>query len=498
MVETNFKNFNHLKIHTQYSICEGAIKIDSLKDNAKEFKIKSLGLCDTSNLCGAIEFSEKVSKIGTQPIIGTQINFKFDDTLGLLPLFALNESGYKKIIELSSRSYLENDETSDPHLDINDLLDLSTDGIAIFSGTVFGLFGKLFDKGKLLEITNLYNSETNAQVPSYVPSNGLVGWWGFNGNPLDESGNGNNGNLNGAVLAQDRFSSPNSAFEFDGIDDYMEVLYTYDFEERTISLWFNADDISGTWNDANNALTIDSDALNYNADAGCPADCVYLTFDCSSIGNAAWQDLPMGVFPDWQESMIGIEWNGEWVFNIPEMVEEPQSGVDYGVHHVDWISFEGLPNWIEESDFVLGELSQSSQHCITATGIPTEPGVIEVIAIGEVFISLFGEEFSIGEHSFSAILEITDNPNLIPGCMYETALNYLSYAEIDDGSCLFAGCTDESAGNYSPLATIDDGSCGEPCSTGGDSSCATDVNYDGAVNVSDLLLLLSEFGANCD
>ena len=57
MSESNFKNFNHLKIHSQYSICEGAIKIDVLKDRAKEFKIKSLGLCDTSNLCGAIEFS---------------------------------------------------------------------------------------------------------------------------------------------------------------------------------------------------------------------------------------------------------------------------------------------------------------------------------------------------------------------------------------------------------------------------------------------------------
>jgi len=239
-------------------------------------------------------------------------------------------------------------------------------------------------------------------------------------------------------------------------------------------------------------------AINYNADAGCPLDCIYLTFDCTSVGNAAWTDESIGVFPDWQEAMVGVEWSGDWVFNIPELVEEPQSGVDYGVHHVDWISFEGLPNWIEESDFALGELSQSSQHCITATGIPTEPGVIEVIATGEVFISLFGAEFSIGEQSFSAILEVIDNPNLIPGCMYETALNYLSYAEIDDGSCLFAGCTDESAGNYSPLATIDDGSCGEPCSTGGDSSCATDVNYDGAVNVSDLLLLLSEFGANCD
>ena len=140
MLESNFKKFNHLKIHTQYSICEGAIKIDVLKDNAKEFKIKSLGLCDTSNLCGAIEFSEKISKIGTQPIIGTQVNFKFEDTTGLLPLFALDETGYKKIIELSSRSYLENDKNSDPHLDINDLLELNTKGISIFSGTILLLF----------------------------------------------------------------------------------------------------------------------------------------------------------------------------------------------------------------------------------------------------------------------------------------------------------------------------------------------------------------------
>ena len=156
MPESNFKNFNHLKIHSQYSICEGAVKIDNLKDNAKDFKMKSLGLCDTSNLSGAIEFSEKISKAGTQPIIGTQINFRFEDTTGLLPLFALNEIGYKKIIELSSRSYLENDETSDPHLDINFLLNLDNKGISIFSGTIFGLFGKLFDKGKFSEITKLY------------------------------------------------------------------------------------------------------------------------------------------------------------------------------------------------------------------------------------------------------------------------------------------------------------------------------------------------------
>ena len=155
MQESNNLNFNHLKIHTQYSICEGAIKIDDLKNYCKENKISSLGLSDTSNLCGALEFAENISKSGTQPILGTQINFKYEDTLGLLPLIALNENGYKKIIDLSSRSYLENDALSKPHLDVNELL-TDTDGVVLLSGTIHGLFGKLFEKGRFDEITKLY------------------------------------------------------------------------------------------------------------------------------------------------------------------------------------------------------------------------------------------------------------------------------------------------------------------------------------------------------
>ena len=161
MSESVSQNFNHLKIHTQYSICEGAARIDDLQEYSKKNKIKSLGLCDTSNLCGALEFAEKISKSGTQPIIGTQINFKIGETTGLLPLFALNEAGYKNIIELSSLSYLENDELSDPHVDFELLLSNSK-GVAVFSGTVFGLFGKLFDKGKFSEIDELYNKIKNA------------------------------------------------------------------------------------------------------------------------------------------------------------------------------------------------------------------------------------------------------------------------------------------------------------------------------------------------
>jgi DNA polymerase-3 subunit alpha len=157
MPESDSQKFNHLKIHSQYSICEGAIKIENLKVFCKENKIPCLGISDTSNLCGALEFAENLSKVGTQPIIGTQIYFRFDDTTGLLPLIALNEKGYKHIIELSSRSYLENDALSDPHLDIKDLLN-DTDGVVLLSGTIHGLFGKLFEKGRIEEISKLYKS----------------------------------------------------------------------------------------------------------------------------------------------------------------------------------------------------------------------------------------------------------------------------------------------------------------------------------------------------
>ena len=76
MSESNLKSFNHLKIHSPYSICEGAIKIDCLKDKAKVLKIKALSLCDTSNLCGAIEFSERRSIIRTNAKVFVCSNYR--------------------------------------------------------------------------------------------------------------------------------------------------------------------------------------------------------------------------------------------------------------------------------------------------------------------------------------------------------------------------------------------------------------------------------------
>jgi len=147
----NVKIFNNFKIHTQYSICEGAIKIDDLAQYCKEKKIYNIGICDSLNLCGALEFAEKVSKSGTHPIIGTQINFSIENSVGKLPLFASTSLGYKNLIKLSSKSYLDSDEITAPHCKIGVFKNIN-EGLIVLSGNHHGLFGELFKLNKLKQI----------------------------------------------------------------------------------------------------------------------------------------------------------------------------------------------------------------------------------------------------------------------------------------------------------------------------------------------------------
>jgi uncharacterized protein (TIGR02145 family) len=76
-------------------------------------------------------------------------------------------------------------------------------------------------------------------VPSYVPTSGLVGWWGFNGNAQDGSGNGNHGTVNGAILTTDRFGNQNSAYDFDGVDDWISITNSslVSGNQLTVSCW---------------------------------------------------------------------------------------------------------------------------------------------------------------------------------------------------------------------------------------------------------------------
>ena len=87
-----------------------------------------------------------------------------------------------------------------------------------------------------------------AQVPNYVPTNGLVGYWPFNGNANDESGNGNNGTVNGATLTTDRFGVANKAYQF--LNNNLVENITTNFSgvlgqnNRSISFWFKQDIIN--------------------------------------------------------------------------------------------------------------------------------------------------------------------------------------------------------------------------------------------------------------
>ncbi len=243
---------------------------------------------------------------------------------------------------------------------------------------------------------------------------------------------------------------------------------------------------------------LDSTASNYAADAGCEGDCFYLSYDCASIGNESWGNEDMGLFPELQQATHGVFWAGEWVFNVPAVVLEPQSGIYYPVDHVEWIGIDGLPEWVEDGDFGLDELDASSQYCLSTSGTPVTAAMHEINATGHVYISVFDQEFSVGLQVFSAWLEVLENPNPIPGCMYPLASNYLPYATSDNGSCVFFGCTDPDAADFNPFANIDDGSCGDGCDPTDDDGCSTDANNDGAVNVTDLLMLLGEFGLECE
>jgi uncharacterized protein (TIGR02145 family) len=111
--------------------------------------------------------------------------------------------------------------------------------------------------------TNLYSQS----VPSYVPTNGLVGWWGFNGNAQDGSGNGNHGTVNGATLTTDRFGNQNGAYSFDGLSNIIEIPANnqFSFTSFSVSLWVNTNS-SGALVNKSNWLDATSEmfAINLN------------------------------------------------------------------------------------------------------------------------------------------------------------------------------------------------------------------------------------------
>lgn len=117
MTTTNIPDFVHLHVHTQYSLLDGAIRIDDLLQRVADFGMHSVATTDHGTMFGAVEFYEKATKAGIKPIIGVEIyvapRSRFDKTpldhkgLSHLILLAENQEGYRNLCKLTSAAQLE-------------------------------------------------------------------------------------------------------------------------------------------------------------------------------------------------------------------------------------------------------------------------------------------------------------------------------------------------------------------------------------------------------
>src|SRR6202040_4171582 len=137
--------FVHLHVHSSYSLLEGALTIARLAELAKKDRQPALALTDTDNMFGALEFSEKMAGAGIQPIIGCALGVDFGDQdirgpaagqgFARIVLLAAREHGYRSLMRLCSRSYLDTEQTEQPHIKLAWLADEASGLIALSGGS---------------------------------------------------------------------------------------------------------------------------------------------------------------------------------------------------------------------------------------------------------------------------------------------------------------------------------------------------------------------------
>src|SRR5262245_19646950 len=139
-------DFVHLHVHSSFSLLEGALTIARLAELAKTDDQPALALTDTDNMFGALEFSEKLSGYGIQPIIGCALAVNFGDTdhgsrnsnaqpeRSRIVLLAARPEGYRSLMRLSSRAFLDTPANEPPRVKLEWLEGETTDIIALTGG----------------------------------------------------------------------------------------------------------------------------------------------------------------------------------------------------------------------------------------------------------------------------------------------------------------------------------------------------------------------------
>jgi len=150
-------DFVHLRTHTAYSLSEGAIKLKQLIKLCEKMNMPAVGIADTGNLFGALEFSSSCSDAGIQPIIGCQVAIRREGEApsrdgrkpdpDWLVLLCQNETGYQNLLKLVSKSFLETDAGETPQVTLHDL-ETRSQGLLVLTGGPKGAVNRLLTEGQ--------------------------------------------------------------------------------------------------------------------------------------------------------------------------------------------------------------------------------------------------------------------------------------------------------------------------------------------------------------
>src|SRR5262245_41911929 len=111
--------FVHLRLHTEYSLVDGIVRVPELMEAAAEARMPAVGLTDHGNLFAMVKFHREAEKRGLKPVIGADLWIADGGERGdpvLITLLAQNEAGYRNLTRLVSRTYLEGQDRGRPLL----------------------------------------------------------------------------------------------------------------------------------------------------------------------------------------------------------------------------------------------------------------------------------------------------------------------------------------------------------------------------------------------
>ena len=152
---TSLPKFIHLRLHTEYSLLEGAIKVKKLPSLCRDMSMPAVAVTDTNNLFAALEFSVGASGAGIQPILGCQVDVRYDEkaptdttrAIAPLVLLAQSEAGYENLLKLNSCLYVDKAGQL-PQVTLEELASYSKDVICL-TGGANGPLGKLVQNGQM-------------------------------------------------------------------------------------------------------------------------------------------------------------------------------------------------------------------------------------------------------------------------------------------------------------------------------------------------------------